>query len=189
MSDPQEIQTVPKASLEKPGLIERVRRLSPWRFVLVISVIAVLAKFVIQLPILVLISFYHQPPAHVSTIREWNEMYGPLVVILLGGLVAPWIETLLGQALWMVLTPRRSRATANYVVGATVWFCSLHGIGLGLGSLEWWLSILPHGVASFLLACTFLQGWKHSWARGIWMTSTVHSVGNLSVLVPVVLLT
>jgi hypothetical protein len=104
-----------------------------------------------------------------------------LVVVL----VMPWIETLLGQALWMVVTSPRSRPTMGYIVPATIWFCFLHAAGSGPGwwpdwdTLDWWLKVLPHAVSSFIFACTFQQGWKHSWWRGIWMTSMVHSIGNL----------
>jgi len=98
-------------------------------------------------------------------------------------LAMPWIETLLGQALWMVLTSPRARPTMSYLIPATIWFCLLHGAGSLSGwwpSLDWWLKVLPHAVSSFIFACTFQHGWKHSWWRGIWTTSLVHSVGNLA---------
>jgi hypothetical protein len=179
VADPPDSQPVREAPLGAPGLLGRIRRLSPWRFVLVVSMILVAAKL-IQLPFWMLVLHYCQTSGLVSPAQPgedpaWARSFFVLV------LVAPWVETLLGQALWMVLTSHRSRPTLGYVIPATIWFCFLHGAGSwpGWSSLDWWLKVLPHAVSSFILACTFQHGWKHSWWRGIWMTSVVHQVGNL----------
>jgi hypothetical protein len=193
MSDPPDIQTVAEVQPNKPGVLARIRQLSPWRFVFVISVIQVAAKL-LQLPLWTFVFHYYQPSGVVSTGQPWWEKLGWPGTFLVAAVVAPWIETILGQALWMVMTPTRSRPTMGYIVPATIWFCFLHGAGSGSGwwpgwvSLDWWLMILPHGVASFILACTFQHGWTHSWWRGIWTTSMVHCAGNLAGLMILLLI-
>jgi hypothetical protein len=184
MPDLPEIQAVGQAQQNTPSLVARIRRLSPWKFVLVISVILVVAKL-LQLPLWMLVFHYYQPSEPGTANEPWEELgwAGTLLVVVVA---MPWFETLLGQALWMVMTSPRSRPTMGYIIPATIWFCFLHGVGVGSGwlpdlaSLDWWLKVLPHAVSSLIFACTFQHGWQHSWWRGIWTTSMVHSVGNLS---------
>jgi hypothetical protein len=180
VSEPSDSQTVAQV---EPGLLARIGRLSPWRFVGVISMILIVAKL-LQMPLWIWV-FHHHQPSEPEASQPWEELgwAGTLLVVVVA---MPWVETLLGQALWMVMTSPRSRPTMGYIIPATIWFCFLHGVGSGsgwlpdFGSLDWWLKLLPHAVSSFILACSFQHGWKHSWWRGIWMTGMVHSAGNLS---------
>ena len=181
MSDPGGIQPASVA----PGLLGRIGRLSPWRFVLVMSMVLVAAKL-LQLPLWLLVFHYYQPAGTASTEPAWWEEFGWAGTVFVELLLGPWLETLLAQTLWMLITSPRSRPTMVYIVPATIWFCYLHGAASGPGwwpdwdRLDWWLKVLPHAASGFILACTFQHGWKHSWWRGIWMTSMVHCVGNLS---------
>jgi hypothetical protein len=170
----------PGIEVKKPSLLERISRLSPWRFVLVMSILKILSHFFHILILLLLRA--HNPALGKS--GHWaalEQRFGLPVLFVYCVVVGPWIETLLGQGLPMAYTYMVSRSKAIYLIAATVWFSYLHTYGYQ-GS-EFWLMMFSHFVGAFLLACVFLHGRKHGLWRAIWMTSMVHSASNLSLLI------
>jgi hypothetical protein len=95
--------------------------------------------------------------------------------------VAPWLETFIGQGLPSLLTWLLRLPSPVFLVFSTLWFASLHG--LGFHGADFWAMVLAHVIAAFLLAFTYLHGRKHSSRRAIWMTASVHMLVNLSVTV------
>lgn len=180
MSVTPEIQLAPCAKVEKRKLLESISSLPPFRFVLVMSIIFVFSLF-LHLLIWHFLSDHFRLSLKEDPITQFRERFGWLGLFLMAVVVIPWIETGLGQALPMVLTRFLPRPTIVYLFLATVWFSYLHAMDQQ-GSW-FWIMIFSHVVGSFIFACTFLHGWKHSWWRGIWMTSVVHTVGNLSLFI------
>jgi hypothetical protein len=165
------------AEPRKPSLLGWVSRLSPWRFVLIASSTLVIANLVQVLVLQFLVDHYSIPLPKEDSVAKLNARYGLAGLFFCGVVAIPWVETLLGQALPMVLTRALPKPSVPYLVLATVWFACLHGLGMDQG---WEVMILSHLVGALILAGTFLRGWNHSWWRGIWMTTAVHAVGNLS---------
>ena len=103
--------------------------------------------------------------------NEWGRLF------FCGVVAIPWAETLLGQALPMVLFQALRRPAVPYLVLATVWFAGIHGLGVDQGGQAMILSRLG---GALILSGTFLRGWDHSLWRGIWMATVVHTACNLS---------
>lgn len=158
----------------------RLTDLSPWRFVRVIWIIDLFSIVPIFAITWVLDKHYHffgpdVPGA--SLLEKWGALRLALLVVV----VAPWIETFIGQGLPSLLTRLLRLPPAVFLAFATVWFAWLHGIGFH--GADFWAMVLGHGIAAFLLAFTYLHGRKHSRWRAIWMTASVHMLANLSVTV------
>jgi hypothetical protein len=119
--------------------------------------------------------FYH----FFATDRMMSEVQQKLGVrgfILVLVVIAPWVETFIGQGLPWLLTRLLRLPSTIFLVVATIWFATLHG--WGFNGPDFWIMVLAHIVPAFLLAFTFLQGEKRSDWRAIWMTATVHMVAN-----------
>jgi len=158
----------------------RLTDLSPWRFVRAIWVIDLFAIVPIFAIVWLLDKHYHffgpdVPGA--SLLEKWGAVRLALMVVV----VAPWIETFIGQGLPSLLTRLVRLPPAVFLVFSTIWFAWLHG--LGFHGADFWAMVLGHLIAAFLLAFTYLHGRKHSRWRAIWMTASVHMLVNLSVTV------
>ncbi len=167
--------------VKRPSLLKRMARLSPWRFVLVVSLLKILSHFFHILTLFLYARFFAPvKPGHFTALEH---RFGLPVLFVYVGLVGPWLETVVGQGLPLAFMTSRSKPTRYriYLVVATVWFAYLHTWG-ERGS-EIWLMFFSHLVGAFLLACVFLHGWIHGWWRALWMTSIVHSASNLSLLI------
>lgn len=158
----------------------RLTDLSPWRFVRAIWIIDLFSTVPIFAIVWLLDRHYHFFGPDVpggSLLEKW----GPLKLALMVVVVAPWIETFIGQGLPSLLTRLVRLPPKFFLVFSTVWFASLHG--LGFHGADFWAMAFGHAVAAFLLAFTYLHGRKHSRWRAIWMTASVHMLVNLSVTV------
>lgn len=170
------------ATYQTVGAISREWRrlpgLSPWRFVRAIWIIDLFSIIPIYAIVSLLDLHYHffgpdVPGA--SLLEEW----GALQILLFVVVVAPLIETLIGQGLPWLLTRLFRLPPAIFLVFSTVWFASLHG--LGFHGADFWVMVAGHTIVAFLLAFTYLQGRKHSRWRAFWMTASVHMLANLTV--------
>ncbi len=177
MSDAPERLPVPDEEPRKRGLLAWVSQLSPWGFVAVASITLVIANLLQILILQFLVDYFQIALPKEDPVAKLKERHGLAGLFFCGVVAIPWIETLLGQALPIVLTRALRRPAVPYMVLATIWFSCVHGLGVDPG---WEVIILSHLVASFILAGTFLHGWNHSWWRGIWMTTIVHIAGNLN---------
>jgi hypothetical protein len=159
---------------------ERLTDLSPWRFVRAIWIID-LVSIVPTLAIVSLLDthyhFFGPDVPGESLLEKWGAIRLALMVVV----VAPWIETFIGQGLPSLLTRLFRLPPAVFLVFSTVWFAGLHG--LGFPRPDFWAMVLGHLIPAFLLAFTYLHGRKHSRWRAIWMTASVHMLVNLSVSV------
>jgi hypothetical protein len=158
----------------------RLPEVSPWRFVGTIWIIDLLSIVPIYAIVALLDTHYHffgpdVPGA--SLLEKW----GVLPLFLLVVVVAPMVETFIGQGLpWLVT--RLLRLPHRIFLGfSTVWFAWLHGVGFH--GADFWVMVVGHVIAAYLLAFTYLQGRKHSRWRAFWMTASVHMLANLSVSV------
>ena len=131
----------PGIDVKKPSLLERISRLPPWRFVLVMAIFKILSHFFHLLILLFLVAHY---PALAKTAHfaASEHRLGLAVLFVYAVLVGPWVETVVGQGLPMAYTFSRSKPTrsAPYLILATVWFSYLHARG-NQGS-EFWLMML-----------------------------------------------
>ena len=169
-------QTVGAIKLEWRRLTE----LSPWRFVRAIWIIDLLSTIPILAIVWAFDAHYHSFGPDVpgeSLLEKWGAVRLALMVVV----VAPWIETFIGQGLPSLLTRLLRLPPAVFLVFSTVWFAGLHG--LGFPRPDFWAMVFGHLIAAFLLAFTYLHGRKHSRWRAIWMTASVHMLVNLSVTV------
>jgi hypothetical protein len=158
----------------------RLTDLSPWRFVRAIWIIDLVSLIPIFAIVWLLDKHYHFFGPGVPG-ESLLERWGPLQLALMVVVVAPWIETFIGQGLPSLLTRLLRLPPAVFLVVSSVWFAGLHG--LGFNGTDFWVMVLGHSVAAFLLAFTYLHGRKHSRWRAIWMTASVHMLANLSVTV------
>jgi hypothetical protein len=142
---------------------------------LIASSTLVIANFLQVLLLQFLVDHYAIRLPKKTSIAKIEARYGLTGVFFFAVVAGTWVETLLGQALPMVLTRALRKPAVPFLVIATVWFACLHARDQGLEVM-----ILSHLVLALILAGTFLRGWHHSWWRGIWMTTIVHAVGNLS---------
>jgi hypothetical protein len=158
----------------------RLADLSPWRFVRAIWIIDLISMVPI-FPVVWLLDkhyhFFHSDVPGASLI----EMWGPLKLAVIVVVVAPWIETFIGQGFPSLLTRLLRLPPAVFLVFSTMWFAFLHG--LGFPRPDFWVMVFGHAIAAFLLAFTYLHGRKHSRWRAIWMTASVHMAANLSVVI------
>jgi hypothetical protein len=177
MSGATEAHPDPDEKPKKRSLLVWVSCLSRWRFVLFASITLVIANLLQVLVLEFLVVHFQIALPKEDPVAKLKEKYGVAGLLFCGVVAIPWFETLLGQALPMVLTRALVKPEVPYMVLATVWFACLHGLGVDPG---WEFMILSHLVGSFILAGTFLHGWYHSWWRGIWMTTIVHTAGNLT---------
>jgi hypothetical protein len=131
----------PGIGVKKRSLLERISGLSPWRFVLVMSILKILSHFFQLLILLLLVAHYHAlaKTMHVAALEHRS---GLAVLFVYAVLVGPWVETVVGQGVPMAYTFSRSKPTryAPYLIVATVWFSYLHARG-NQGS-EFWLMML-----------------------------------------------
>ena len=172
------------ATFQTAGTIKiewrRLTDLPPWRFVRAIWIIDLVSTIPILAIVWVFDKQYHffgpDVPGE-SLLEKWGAIRLALMVIV----VAPWIETFIGQGLPSLLTRLVRLPPAVFLVFSTVWFAGLHG--LGFGGADFWAMVLGHAIAAFLLAFTYLHGRKHSRWRALWMTASVHMLVNLSVTV------
>lgn len=158
----------------------RLTDLSPWRFVRAIWIIDLVSIVPIYAILWLLDTHYHffGPDAPgASLLEKWGALKLALMVVV----VAPWIETLIGQGLPWLLTRLVRLPPAVFLVFSTAWFAWLHG--LGFHGADFWAMVFGHAIAAFLLAFTYLHGRKHSRWRAVWMTASVHMLVNLSVSV------
>jgi hypothetical protein len=111
--------------------------------------------------------------------KDLKKQYGLPLYYSLVVIIMPWLETVIGQ--WLPWDVTRALRLPNwfFIVLATAWFASLHG--LGFQGPNFWLMVLSHVIGALLLALTFLQGRKHSRWRAMWMTATVHMLSNFTV--------
>lgn len=107
------------------------------------------------------------------------EKYGALKVYLIVVVGAPVIETFIGQGLPWLITRLLRLPSAFFLAISTLWFAWLHGVGFHRA--DFWVMVLGHLVAAFLLAFTWLHGRKHSRWQAIWMTASVHMLANFTV--------
>jgi hypothetical protein len=156
----------------------RLTELPPWRFVRAIW-ITDLVSIVPMFAILWLFDkhyhFFGPDVPGESLLETWGAVRLALIVIV----AAPWIETFIGQGFPSLLTRLVRLPPVVFLVFATAWFASLHG--LGFHGADFWAMALGHLIPAFLLAFTYLHGRKHSRWRAIWMTASVHMLVNLSV--------
>jgi hypothetical protein len=97
--------------VKQPSLLERISRLSPWRFVLAMSIFKILSHFFLHLLMLLfLFARYHPPakPGHFAALEDRSDL---AVLFAYAVLVGPWIETVVGQGLPMAYTFSRSKPT------------------------------------------------------------------------------
>jgi hypothetical protein len=158
----------------------RLTELSPWQFVRAIWIIDLVSIVPILAIVGLLDQHYHffgpDVPGE-SLLEKWGALRLALMVVV----VAPWIETFIGQGLPSLLTRLVRLPPGFFLVFSSVWFAGLHGIGFARP--DFWVMVLGHAVAAFLLAFTYLHGRKHSRWRAVWMTACVHMLVNLSVTV------
>ena len=158
----------------------RLSELSPWRFVRTIWIIDLLSIVPIYAIVALLDRHYHffgpdVPGA--SLLEQW----GPVRIFVIVVVAAPLLETFIGQGLPWVLTRLLRLPPAFFLVLSTIWFAWLHGVGFH--GPDFWVMVVGHLIAAYLLAFTYLQGRKHSRWRAIWMTASVHMLANLTVMV------
>jgi hypothetical protein len=158
----------------------RLSDLSAWRFVRAIWIIDLISIVPILAIVWLFDRHYHFFGPDVPG-ESLMEKWGPLRLALIVVVIAPWIETFIGQGLPSLLTRLVRLPPAVFLVFSTVWFASLHG--LGFARPDFWAMVLGHLIPAFLLAFTYLHGRKHSRWRAIWMTASVHMLVNLSVTV------
>lgn len=158
----------------------RLHNLSPCRFVLTILIIDLFLTVPMYAILRVLDHRYHffgpdVPGA--SLLEKWGPWKLAIVIVV----IAPWLETFIGQGLPSLLTRLVRLPAAFFLVFSTAWFAWLHGVGFH--GADFWAMVLGHAVAAFLLAVTYLHGRKHSRWRAIWMTASVHMLVNFTVTV------
>lgn len=158
----------------------RLSELSPWRFVRTIWIIDLFSIVPIYAIVSLLDRHYHFFGPEVPG-ASLLERWGALPIFLIVVIVAPLLETFIGQGLPWLLTRLLRLPPSFFLVFSTVWFAWLHGVGFH--GADFWVMVVGHLIAAFLLAFTYLQGRRHSRWRAIWMTASVHMLANLSVTV------
>jgi hypothetical protein len=158
--------------------LRELSHLSPWRFVLTIWLIDLVAVGPTYLIVWLLDTHYHFFGPDVPG-ASLLEKFGALKLFLLVVAVAPWIETFIGQGLPSLLTRLLRLPSVVFLALSTAWFAWLHGVGFH--GADFLVMVLGHLIAAFLLAFTWLQGRKHSRWRAVWMTASVHMLVNLAV--------
>jgi hypothetical protein len=141
MSGASEAHPVPDEGPKKRSFLVWVSCLSPWRFVLFASIAGAISNLLL-IPILeFLVVHYQLALPKEAPVAILKKRYGVAGLFFCGVVAIPWYETLLGQALPMVLTRALVKPTVPYMVLATVWFACLHAVGVGSDDL-----IAPRGV-------------------------------------------
>jgi hypothetical protein len=184
LADKRETSREALATYQTVGAIStqwrRLPELSPWRFVRAIWIIDLFSIIPIYAIVSLLDRHYHffgpdVPGA--SLLEKW----GALPLFLVAVVIAPLVETFIGQGLPWLVTRLLRLPHAVFLLFSTVWFAWLHGVGFH--GADFWVMVVAHLIAAFLLAFTYLQGRKHSRWRAIWMTASVHMLANLTVAV------
>ncbi len=102
--------------------------------------------------------------------------WGPAVLLGTAIIVAPLLETLIGQWLPIWVASRFTNSTVWIIAAATFVF-SIQHVHVGVVGL---LTALPPGI---FLAWSFLLMRRHSRWRAYWVTSVVHSLHNAVALI------
>jgi hypothetical protein len=102
---------------------------------------------------------------------------GDFILVFSAVILAPIVETLVGQWLPIWLISLATRSTLLKILGSAVIFTSMH-LQVGLAGV---LPILPVGI---ILSWSFLIQCRHSRTRAYWITTLIHATHNaLSLIV------
>ena len=158
----------------------RLTDLSPWRFVRAIWIIDLFSLVPVFAIMWLLDRHYHffGPDVHgESLLEKWGALRLALIVVV----VAPLVETFIGQGLPSLLTRlvRLPPGCLSCVLYRVV--CIAPWIGLSRGGF---LGNGPRTRDPGFSSCVYLSAReKTSRWRAIWMTASVHMLANLSVTV------
>lgn len=107
--------------------------------------------------------------------------YGKVGAFLITTIASPFLETLIGQWLPLLLAKWAKRPPPTRILWSAVFFSILH-ISNGPAS------VIQTFFVGWVLASCFLFCRKHSWAKAYRVTSLAHSIHNLVVFILFLLL-
>ncbi len=154
--------------LEK--LYEDWTKMRPLKFILVTTLLTI----ILTMPIAIALKIIGIQGGEIG--RPNFEKYGVIVTLILIVIIAPIIETFLGQVLPIYLTNRLIKAKTK-LVGisiSTILFSLLH-----LGYSVWYSILIIPTAALLAMTYVIFQDRKES---SYWMTTSVHSLKNLIAL-------
>ena len=144
----------------------RTRAYPTWRFVIEMGLVSFLPKICFGM----LVGIFWTDPTETNTELMISED-GIFVSLFAGLVIAPLLETAVGQWLPIFITGLFTNRVLPLVTASAIIFSLMH-ISWGLGAF---LAIFP---VSVFFAWCFLVGREQSYWKAYWTTSLAHSIHN-----------